>query len=313
MYVKKITAVLLLLFLTPYLISSFFSSDRIPISQNKNFAEDTGSIVIEIKEGAGIRRIPLENYILGVLPEVIPITYESEALKAQAVLLRTQLIWEYEEKGSIQEKEGASWLSEERMKTLWGESFESNYGKLTQAVNDTRGLYLSYDGRPILASYFRVSAGNTRNAAEAFGNGAYPYLCRAECERDCTAEDYLFQKEIETSEFCGKLNIRKEELSSMKLAVDTAGYCTLVSFDGQSVQAEDKTVLNGEQFRTLFELPSSCFEIKIERNKVHITVKGIGHGLGMSQFAANEMAKTGADFMTILSYFFTDIAFDKFE
>lgn len=317
MYMKKITAVLLFLFLMPYCISIFWPSGLATCSENNFCAEIPGRIVIDIKEGAGVRQVFLENYILGILPGAMPVSYEPEALKAQAVLLRTRFIREYEEKGKVQELEGISWLSVERMKALWGAEFENNYAKLEQAVNDTKGLYLLYDGQPILASYFRVSNGHTRNGNEILGNEKYPYLAGVACEKDFLAEDYLFQKEMQASEVCARLGIQNTDLHTLKLHWDEAGYCTYVSVgetqSGAGNKDSEEQQIRGERFRILLGLPSSGFDIRIEGKRLNITVKGIGHGLGMSQFAANEMAKNGTDFMTILSYFFTDIAFDKFE
>ncbi len=313
MSIKKITAIFLFLFLCPYLVSTFCSSEIQITDKTTVLKEDMGKIDIEIEEEAGVRMVSLENYILGILPSVIPVTYETEALKAQAILLRTQLIREYEKTGKAEKLEGVSWMSAEQMKTLWGIDFTTNYSKLEQAVNETRGLYLLYGGEPILASYFRVSNGRTRSGHEALHSNEYPYLNCVSCEKDFAAEDYLFQKKIKIPDFCERLCIIKEDLDSLQVYKDESGYCSYVSIYRQKEKQEPELVIGGECFRAMFELPSSGFEIKIEENEVHITVKGVGHGLGMSQFAANEMAKSGEDYMEILTYFFTDIAFDKFE
>lgn len=313
MSAKKIAVRLLIVFLCPYIISIFWSSDSLNNTDISVFTQEQGTIQVIIPEDTGSRQVSLENYILGILPSVMPVTYEPEALKAQAVLLRTQFMKEYRENGKVEARDDLTWMSEQQMKSLWGAGFEESYARLKQAVEDTRGLYLLYNGKPILSSYFRVSNGQTRNGSELFGSGDFAYLKSVVCEMDFTSDEYLYQTEMKTLDFCRQLNIFTEDLDTLRLFEDEAGYCTSVSIMRKQETIYPELIIGGEEFRSLFGLPSAAFELQIEKEKVRISVKGTGHGLGMSQYAANEMAKSGQDFMDILLYFFTDIAFDKFE
>lgn len=310
---KKVTVIICFLVFGPYVISMFWSYDMMCISSDSDMVPEKtmGKIIVEVEEDAGVRQIFLENYIIGVLPSVMPVSYETEALKAQAVLLRTWLIREYGQKDGIIKPEGPAWMSVEQMKEVWGQDFTQNYAKLEQAVKDTKGLYLVYDGEPILPSYFRVSNGHTRNGGEILHSEKYPYLCSVPCQKDFMAKEYLFEKEIEAAEFCRILGVGEADLHTLSLERDEADYCSLVRIYSQSKKQEVN--LSGERFRILFELPSAGFYIELQDRVVRIHVKGVGHGLGMSQFGANEMAKEGQDYLAILSYFFTNIAFDKFE
>lgn len=313
MHIKKITTRLLFLFLCPYVVSMFWATNTYENTQDMMLVKEQRRVLVNMQEDAGVWCVDLETYILGLLPLVVPISYEPEALKAQAVLLRTQLIKEYEETGEVKACKEVSWLSMEQMKSLWGTDFDANYLKIKQAVEETQGLYLMYEEKPIHASYFRVSNGKTRNGAELLEGKEYAYLQSVDCEEDFLSEDYLFQKEIKIIDFCRQLNIKKEDLNTLKVYKDMAGYCSYVSIYRQEKPVDSQLLIGGEQFRILFDLPSAAFEIHVKEATVQILGKGAGHGLGMSQFAANEMAKDGQDFMAILYYFFTDIAFDKFE
>lgn len=212
-------------------------------------ANDRSRITVWARDGETQFVLDMEDYLIGCLAGAIPAEYEPEALQAQAVLLRTLLIREYKEsveqgrtQAGILVTDARGYRNRKQLKQMWGVDFAVNYGKICSAVAKTKGIYLTYRGEPILASYFRVSSGRTRDGRELLGNAAgtgedYPYLQSVSCPKDYLSEDYL-----------------------------------------QGGRAA-----------------------------------GLGHGLGMSQFGANEMAKNGAYRDEILHYFFTDITIDKFE
>lgn len=236
-------AVLLLLLLLPYLITAlgFKGSGAYGGALE---GQKASRIRLQVESGGCVRRMDMETYLPGRLAAVIPVQYEEETLKAQAILLRTGLIREYKkemENGAAQGKvclvSTDTYFNIQQMRDMWGSEFAVNYKKICRAVKETAGIYVTYGGEPVLPSYFRVSTGKTRDIAETGKGGDYPYLKSVSCPKDYLAEDYLSQ--------------------------------------GQ--------------------------------------VTGLGHGFGMSQFAANEMAKTGSTYHEIITYFFTNIAIDKFE
>lgn len=305
-------AVLLFLLLVPYIVSFLFGNlGKAGESAEKGetgagdgmFREDVkkAEYVVCNKTAAGTEMIPLETYLAGWLPATVDMEYEMEALKAQAVVLRTELMKQAEENGKYIYVENGT------VKTGWEE-----YEKSREAVGSTRGMFLAYNGEIITAPYFAVSAGATRNGNEVFGSEEYGYLKSVACKRDFTSEDYTGSVRMSKYTFWNRLgefmpDIRHEEGKKAEeqilLARDRAGYVTEVSLNGEHIP--------GELFREAYALHSSCFELKEEGDTVIIKTKGMGHGLGLCQYGANEAAKKGSDYIDILNYFFSDTVIEK--
>lgn len=309
---RDLGAVLLFLLFVPYVVSFFFGNtgqgavgegEEASVAEEGMFREDAGKAeyIVYNKTQAGTERIPLETYLTGYLPATIDMDYEMEALKAQAVVLRTELMK----------------LAEEDGKHIYVESGnvpvgEEAYERSKEAVSSTRGMFLMYEGEIVAAPYFAVSAGATRNGNEVFGSGEYGYLKSVMCGRDFTSEDYTgsvrmgrhtFWKRL--GEFMQDMQYEEERTAQEQLVLtrDRAGYVTEVSLNG--------VCLSGEVFREAFGLKSSCFEIAEEGNTVILKTKGVGHGLGLCQYGANEAAKRGNDYIDILNYFFSDTVIEK--
>ena len=275
---------------------------------DENLFRDEG-IILYLEDVRGRLTITMEEYLCGYLPLVIPVDYEPECLKAQAVLLRTEVIGELRR----QVKQGSrevilrkdSYLTYDQMEEMWGSGYSEYQEKVRQAVSSTQGIYLTSEGLPIEACFFHVSAGTTRSAGEFLGQ-EYTYLSGVECPKDYLSPDYLSYAEYDKEKL--------EKLlggSIIKLIRDEAGYVEWV--DIASYETGENASFTGEWMRKKLGLSSPCFKIEEEGKKVIFQVKGVGHGFGMSQFSANEMALEGADYQTILSYFFQNITFDKYE
>lgn len=252
---------------------------------------------------------PLEWQVLHELAAVIPVDYEPETLKAQAIILRTNILSaRYEEDAEAREQTGLLFSYKEE----WGEDYEQNFEKLLEAVRQTKGMYIEFGGQIKRASYFRLSNGRTRNGTECLGE-EYTQFGDKECGKDLLSKEFLWKKKFTGSEFADIMGeiagkaMDHEMLRNMEItyANDSAGYVLYVNIGDVKI--------GGEKFRKNFGLPSSDFEIFMEEEQVIIQVKGIGNGLGFSQYGANEMAKEGGDFLDLLNYFFTNIAISKTE
>lgn len=266
----------------------------------------------------GSKQMTMQEYLIGKLKLVMPcddedgLTYEIEALKAQAVLLRTG-VWEiYLASGDA---------ANENTVALQDDSFfyygENSYSKeaeamYREAVCETDGIYLSYEGRPVKAAYFPVSNGKTRNAAEVMQNDNYPYLISVECGQDILAKDYQSRVRFSKAEYCGLVkqvfhieDANEEVWNRLELTYDGAGYVLEASVNGHSC--------NGETFRNAFGLHSSSFDAGWEEDEVIFYVKGVGHGLGMSQYGANKRAVSGEAFNEILENYFFQAELVKIE
>ena len=230
---------------------------------------------ISIKSGDETEAISLEEYVLEVTAAELPAETEEEAVKAQMVLVRTnayrQLL-----AGKVREKERMSLTDMEL----------NGYGeKFRKAQKATRGQILTYDGEPILASYHKISAGQTRNGSEVFHSDQYPYLSSKACPGDKNAPDYRQSIQIDDS----WRNMEIEEK-------DSAGYVLRLKLD----DAE----MSGEEFRIKLGLPSAAFRLEKNGDGIFVITSGNGHGLGMSQYTARQLAKNGTGYQEILAYFF---------
>lgn len=261
----------------------------------------------------GVWEIPMEEYLVYKLSTVMPKTYEKEALKAQAVLLRTELVQalkEREDQGLLLSGDGQGRWYELDIST---DEFET----WRQAVEETDGLYLSYQGEAVQASYFQISNGKTRDASEVWDTDQRPYLRSVSCMQDKAARSYSSTVSVSRTDYIRALEeklqsgLSEQEIwEGASLTYDTAGYVTAVSFTAQDKEPEQ---IDGESFRYLFDLPSASFEMKMEERQVIFRVTGIGHGFGMSQYGANCMALNGDTYDQILQKFFYRTELTKFE
>ena len=229
----------------------------------------------------------IEDYGIGILAREIPVTYEKEALKAQAILVRTRLYKSLEENGSeaiLEEK----YFTESEMEEAWGiTKYASYYGKLENAWQETEGQVLMYEGKLAYTPFFSLSNGSTRDGKEVLGED-YPYLKIKDCPLDIEATEQIQTVTLDETE--------SEMLKLEVLSCDTAGYVLKVKVGNEEV--------SGEEFRSNYHLASSCFSVQEYEGKIRITTRGVGHGIGLSQYTANKMAEDGSKSSEILEYFF---------
>ena len=304
-------------FLLPYVCASLWGhvgEETAKLRQdNKVNLEGEVGYRIRVSMDWGVWEIPMEEYLVYKLSTVMPETYEKEALKAQSVLLRTEVVQ------AIAKQEGEELLLSGAGQSKWYEMDISSerFRNWKQAVDETAGLYLCCQGEPIQASYFQISNGGTRDAAEVWDTDQRPYLRSVSCIQDKAAQNYSSRVRVSKTDYLRAVQSRltgafsEQELwEEVKLTYDTAGYVTGVSFLKQDGEAEQ---IDGETFRYLFDLPSASFEMEREEREVIFRVAGVGHGFGMSQYSANCMALNGKTYDQILENFFYRTELTKFE
>lgn len=273
---KRYSCYVLIIVLLPYVITVFINGPGIMASAG---VDDT---CVKVRMESGEVKMPIEEYCIGVLAREIPVNYEEEALKAQAVLVRTGIYSKIGENGSDAILEEEFW-TKEQMEEAWGISgYLKNYDRLKRIWKKTEGQVVTYEGKPARTPFFRLSNGSTRDGKEALGED-YPYIKITECPLDIEAVEQMQTVTI-------------DDMDAEVESCDTAGYVL-------SVRVGNETV-SGEEFRRTYHLPSSSFTLQKYDGKLRITTRGVGHGVGMSQYTANEMAKKGAGEKEILEYFF---------
>lgn len=285
--IKVIISCALILVCLPYLITYFFQGE---------------------KTSAATEKSEESQEIAGILAEQVPVNMKEEVLKAQAVMVRTQLA--YCEKNN-QEKPKA--LSKEEMEQLWGQkNYYEFYEKLIRAAEETEGQVITFQGEVINPAFHKVSAGYTRDGSTVYKNT--PYLLSVKSEADILSEDYLKVQFFTSKEFMERQSylipasgIEEKPVAdivkSIELQRDGAEYVTTMKINGTEVDVD--------AFMETFELPSSNFFIKEMDDKVRIVTKGCGHGYGLSQYGANEMAKKEKTYEEILKYYFSGIKIEK--
>ena len=217
----------------------------------------------------------LKQHCIGLLAKEVSSDYEKEMLKVQSVLVRTTFYREVEELGE-------DIFKQENFGNI-DDVDPALYRKLQKIWEETEGEVVLYNGALALVPFHQISNGKTRIGKEVFGEDTYPYLKMLECPKDVEADHQM------ESKFISVTGASIEE-------VDSSGYVLSVKIGEE--------VINGESFRDTYGLKSSCFELQAFSEKTRVITKGVGHGLGLSQHTANEMAKEGKSYKDILQHFF---------
>lgn len=262
-----------------------------------------------------VTEISDKEFCIGALAAEMPPSFEKEALKAQAAALYTHFCrLREEERADPDEKlKGADftcnsekkqvYIPKDKMKALWKDQFDASYKKFQEAVEEVFAYTLTYDGKLINSVYCAVSGGVTESAKNAFGQ-EYPYLKSVASPWDALCDGYLStvsftQKEVE--------KIIKDKWKDAKLSSSPQEWFTdIKTTDAGTVSAVNigSQSVTGQEVRDAFSLRSANFDVVYTLDAFVFTVRGYGHGAGMSQYGANEMAKQGFDYQEILSWYY---------
>ncbi len=255
----------------------------------------------------------LEDYLVGVVAAEMPASYESEALKAQAVAARTYAVKKMKRfSGSGCDRGGdvctdsnhcQAYRSPEKRRQTWGRDAETNEARIQAAVTATAGQIVTYDDQPIEAFFHSTSGGMTEDSANAFSE-PLPYLKSVPSD-ETDAPRYQNALELSRAEFANAVNkaYGKAKLKAKSLEKSVAVLSRYPSGRAERIRL-GKTEISGKQLRALFALDSSNVTFEFTKNAVILHTKGYGHGVGMSQTGANDMAKTGSRYDEILSYYY---------
>ncbi len=286
-----------------------------PFSNKTEISDTITTLNVKTKT---TEKLPLETYLVGVLAAEMPASYEEEALKAQAVAARSYIISKLDSENSDHPNSQVctdpnhckGWLSEEDAKSKWKKDDKNKYWKkLTNAVKSTKGEYMTYNAEVVEAFFFASSGGKTENSEDVWSSSR-PYLKSVESYGEALSENNVSTATFTHSQFAEKLNphlsqpIDPSKPPSISEPVRTeGGSVSTINIGGKTFK--------GTQLRSIFGLKSANFTITQDSTAVTFTVKGYGHGVGMSQTGANYMAKEGYTYKEILSHYYTDIEFSK--
>ena len=267
-----------------------------------------------LKERGRLRRIELEDYLIGVLAGEMPASFSLEALKAQAVAARTVTVKRMRAFGgrgssahpradvSNESRESQAWLSRRDMIKKWGFwGYLRNGARIAEAVKNTAGLVLTYNGELIDAVYHSTSGPRTENAGEIWGTDL-PYLQSVACSFGRHSPKYKGEKAFSYAEFWTKLGMEPAAKNPPDLRIleyTTGGRVKSLTVNGRKIQ--------GETFRRLLGLNSSCFSWRLSADGIFLQTTGYGHGVGLCQYGADGLARQGWDFRSILKYYYRGV------
>ena len=291
----------------PFIIV-YCSPSEDTIELKLNYGSDR---VIRVKRvnGGSIDSIGLEEYIVGVLAGEMPIYFELEALKAQAVAARSYALKrmeynkdnEYDVVDSIMNQ---VYLDRDYLKETWGSSYTSNINKLIRAVNETSGEYLDYDGGIADALFFSTSNGYTENSDVVFSFDV-PYLKSVDSKWDESVSSVFHSSiTISVSDFLQKMKIgNSDKVVFSDIVKSDTGRVISININGVDFKGMD--VYNN------LGLKSLDFSLEQVGSNVVINTSGYGHGVGMSQYGALGMAKNGYNYRDILFHYYTGVTIKK--
>ena len=294
----KMTYIFFLLFLLvtiPYVITVVLDDKNM---WTGNY--DSGYKIISNKEETDI-----ETYLTKILPSQISMDQEKEAVKAQAVILRTDIIRRMKGKKQI-EKEKLPYKTQEDdqyRKKLGNRQYQSMDQKRKKALDETRGKVIMWKKHLIQPYFHALSVGTTLDSREWFGKDI-PYIRERDSLSDIESKDYMSVRIISYEMIKNKIKTytgKEIKINKLKTSLRTGritknGYVRQVIADTVNIQGED--------FAKWFHLASNNFYFEEYKGKVRIICLGKGNGLGMSQYGADVMARQGKSFKKILKYYY---------
>lgn len=257
------------------------------------------------RESGEVEEMSVEDYLFSVVAAEMPALYETEALKAQTVAAYTYAMrkaeasdkdYDITDDSSVDQ----AFTSRDKAREKWGENADTYEEKIRSAVKSVLYETVTYNGKLILAAYHAISSGKTENAADIWG-GEYSYLVSVESAGDKLSPNYLSIVTFTEEEF-------KEKLSDLvSLSGDAASWFgDIGKTDSGSVMTAvvgGKAVSGGE-IRNALSLRSSNFDLSYADGAFTFTVRGYGHGIGMSQYGAHYLAQQGKNYKEILLHYY---------
>ena len=300
---KKVLIITITILIIPVIIKKTLENNP---KEKKYNLEKNIQVRLKREKKNKIEKIPLEKYLIGVLAGEMPISYDMEALKAQAVAARTYTIKKIEQNKNkeydlVDTTNDQVYKDEQELKEKWEENYENNIKKIKQALEQTTGEYMIYEGKPIHAFFFSTSSGITENCKDVFGENL-PYLVSVSSTWDEKSPSYNGEQTITKKEFCEKLEINCEKID--------------IKIERNETNSINKIIINnkeikGTEFRFKLGLKSTNVEIEESNDMIIIKSKGYGHGVGMSQYGAKELASIGYTYDKILKYYYKGIELKK--
>lgn len=287
------------------------------LDYNNQKLEAPNSIKVWDSEKGKVEKVSFEEYVCNVVASEMPSTFEKEALKAQAVAARTYgmaKIIKFQEH-EPEEHPGAPvcnsthcqvYKDKKTLVKLHEEDWEKDgYEKVLEACKETEGEMLYYEGQLVMQPlFFSSSGGYTENSEDVFSN-EYPYLVSVASPYEEGASHSNEQKNFKLKEIEEKLNQAFNDRNTGDLNKTTIKILSRTAGGRVDKIQIGNSTYKGTEVRNALGLSSAMFSISFADDKVIFTSSGYGHGVGMSQYGANGMAKEGKNYKEILTHYYT--------
>ena len=277
--------------------------------------KDYNTVKLLHNQTGEIEEVALDEYICHVVSAEMPVTFELEALKAQAVVARTYTIYKISkdpkhDNADICDSSACcqAWISKENRFARWEESErENNWNKIMTAVSETKGKIVTFQNEPINAFFHSNSGGKTEIPFYVWGGSGYPYLQVVETSGEDGYSEYQSETEISKDELIQKMLMQhpnftidfNEEHPIQILEYTDSGRVKTIKIGNENI--------SGVEARKLFSLRSANFQVEILENSVKFKVIGYGHGVGLSQTGSDSLAKQGFNYEEIIHHFYKDV------
>ena len=261
-----------------------------------------------VKYRNATQEVSVDRFVAMVLAKRLYMSSEVEVLKAESIMIRTDVYRLMGEKMSIDSSElGMEYMTTQQMKSKWGKDYEDNYNLIKDCTTATSGLAIRYNDKYIEARYTYITSGSTLSGASILGD-EYAYLSVVECNNDKNAQEYLVVKTISNKDFVNafekkydSINLDKNNLAQQIQIVskNEAGYVLKLQIGN--------VVMSGSEFAYVLGINSPNFSIEYMQTGVKITTIGVGEGFGVSVYTADCMAKAGSSYEDIIETFYNKI------
>lgn len=285
------------------------SQTNLPSAEAETTAKKQDTIAVFRTAQNKTVEMEMFEYVCGSVAAEMPLAYNEEALKAQAVACYTNAIRQKSTTSTAPSnisddiKTHQGYIDPAQRKEKWGDNFEKYEQKLKKAVKAVENQALYYNNQPCVAAFHAISCGKTENSQNLWG-AKMPYLTSVDSSGDKAAKGYsstISYNTEGTNKCIEALSPKPTTIKDLKNAIKI----TKTSPSGTVLEATiNGNKYTGEQIRSAFGLRSPVFTITTEKDTIAFTVKGYGHGVGMSQHGANYLAEKGYTYDKILAHYY---------
>jgi stage II sporulation protein D len=267
--------------------------------------------------------VSAREYVIGAVCAEIPILFEKETIKAQAVISYTYAtrLKQIQESSPSQDLNGAdfsndstkyqAYYTEQQLKDYYGSNYDEYYSKVSSAVDEILGEVITYDGELIVPVFHSISCGTTEDSKNVWGY-SIPYLTSVDSSYDTTASDYSETKTFTPNDLKTKFTTAYPDVTFSNDCTSWVSIQSTSEIGSVISVAVGSICISGTEFRNALGLRSNNFTVTYNGDTFSITTKGYGHGVGLSQYGANQLALQGLSYKDILKHYYTGVEIVKY-